>query len=176
MSPLDRLRAALGLGLPAELEGLLAEGEEVLGTARTESGGHLAVTPLGLWVPENAGPRRIGWHVISKATWGDGVLAVTEAERLEDTGDAEVLADHAPVRWRLAAPGKLPRMVRQRVESSIRGRHRKELASGGAWFVLRKVPGRDGVVLQVRPDPGTDREAAAAMAHEAAERMTPPEQ
>jgi hypothetical protein len=42
------------------------------------------------------------------------------------------------------------------VEGSIRSRHHRDLPGGGAWFVQRKVAGRDGVVLQVRPDAGTD--------------------
>ena len=39
-------------------------------------GGHLVLTQLGLWVPEGAEARRIGWHLVSKATWKSGALAV----------------------------------------------------------------------------------------------------
>lgn len=176
MSWLGRLREVLGLGLPADLNGVVPSEEDVLSTARTDSGSHLAVTPLGLWVPESTGHRRIGWHLISKATWSDGVLSVTEASEVGNAGQAVLLADGAAVPWQLERPGDLPRMVRQRVESSIRARHRKELAAGGAWFVLRKVPGSDGVVLQARPDRTADPELVAAIAREAAEVMTPPDE
>ena len=67
-----------------------------------------------------------------------------------------LLADLPPRRLRLADPGRVPETVHARVEGSIRSRHRRDLPGGGAWFVQRKVPGCDGIVLQVRPDPGTD--------------------
>ena len=50
----------------------------------------------------------------------------------------------------------MPEVVHARVEGSIRSRHHRDLPGGGAWFVQRKIAGRDGTVLQVRPDPGTD--------------------
>lgn len=175
MSWVRRVAETLGLVAPAGLEGVIPAGEDVLATATTDSGGRLAVTPLGLWVPEEDGARRIGWHLISKAAWSDGALTVTEADEVEPAGDAVLLADRAPVRWPLAYPGKVPQFVRSRVDGSIRARHRKELPDGGAWFVLRKIPGQDGVVLQVRPEHGTDPEAAAAIAREAAQEIRPPE-
>ena len=175
MSRLRRLGETLGLVAPAGLEGVIPAGEEVLATATTDAGGRLAVTPVGLWVPDADGARRIGWHLISKAAWSDGALTLTEADEVGPAGDAVLLADRAPVRWPLAHPGKVPEFVRRRVDGSIRARHRKELADGGAWFVLRKIPGRDGAVLQVRPDAGTDPETAAAIAREAAHELPPPE-
>jgi hypothetical protein len=70
----------------------------------------------------------------------------------------------------VADPGALPQVVHQRVTGSVRSSHRRELPGGGAWFVQRSVPGRDGVVLQVRVDPGTDLDvvtdiAAAVASH-----------
>jgi hypothetical protein len=47
-------------------------------------------------------------------------------------------------------------VVHERVTGSIKSRHHRDLPGGGAWFVQRKVAGRDGILLQVRPDPGTD--------------------
>jgi hypothetical protein len=67
-----------------------------------------------------------------------------------------LLADRPVRRLRLVDPGKVPEVVHARVEGSIRSRHHRDLPGGGAWFVQRKVPGRDGTMLQVRPDPGTD--------------------
>ena len=74
------------------------------------------------------------------------------------SGDGPVLlADRPARRFRLAEPGRVPEVVHARVEGSIRSRHHRDLPGGGAWFVQRKVAGRDGTVLQVRPDPGRTR-------------------
>jgi hypothetical protein len=54
--------------------------------------------------------------------------------------------------------------VHARVEGTIRSRHHRSLPGGGAWFVQRRVPGRDGVLLQVRADPGTDEAAVRQVA------------
>lgn len=171
------LHRILGDRSPAEFTGELAAGEEVLSSAVTSSGESLVVTALGLWVPADAGYRRIGWHLISKATWREPTLTVTEADRADPAGDAIVIADREPIHFSLRRAGKIPQMVRHRVDGSIRSRYRKELGGGvGAWFVQRKVPGQDGTVLQVRPDPGADTTIVAAIAREAAQRLASPEQ
>ncbi|NIH84598.1 hypothetical protein [Amycolatopsis granulosa] len=168
------LRRLIGDPLPEDFPGRLVESENAIGSAPVRGGGYLVVTELGLWVPDGAGARRIGWHLISKAIWGDGTLAVTEADETGTAGPAVVLRDRVAVRFELPRPGKVPWLVRQRVDGSIRARHRAELASGGVWFVQRKLPGRDGVVLQARPDPGVDLEVVAAIAREAVEKLAPP--
>lgn len=165
------LGGVLGERLPAELSGRLAAQEHVLGWTRVGTGGYVAVTALGLWVPDGGEPRRIGWDLVSKAVWRGDVLTVTEAEVTGRAGRALVLADRAPMNLVLPRPGRIPHLVRQRVEGSIRSRYRKDLPGGGAWFVLRKVPGADGVVLQVRPDQGAEVDTLAEMAQEAAEKL-----
>ncbi|MFE5505020.1 hypothetical protein ACFQ73_20835 [Amycolatopsis japonica] len=165
------LRHLLGDRVPADFGGSLDDGEHVVGSAAVEGGGYLLVTPLGLWIP---GPRRVGWHLVGKAAWSAGVLTLTESEETGTAGDAVLLADKTPVRFELTRPGKVPILVRQRVDGSVRGRHRKEIGTGGAWFVERKVPGQDGTVLQVRPDPGTDVELVKAIAEEAAKKLAKP--
>ncbi|HET6503702.1 MAG TPA: hypothetical protein VFG87_23375 [Amycolatopsis sp.] len=166
------LRRLFGDPLPDDFPGSLEPGENALAAAPVAGGGQVVVTELGLWLPDG---RRVGWHLISKATWADGALTVVEAEEFGTAGAAVLLADRPPMRLALPRPGKVPWMVRQRVDSSIRARHRQELSGGGVWFVQRKVPGRDGVLLQARPDPGVDPGVAAAIAREAAERLAPPE-
>jgi hypothetical protein len=168
------LRRLLGDRLPEGFAGVLADEEHVVGSAEVQGGGHLVVTALGLWVPGPQCPRRIGWHLISKAAWAEGALAVTEADEASTAGDAVFLVDRASVRFAVPRPGKVPILIRQRVDGSIRSRYRKELPGGGAWFVRRKVPGRDGTVLQVRVDPGGDTELVASIAREAAERLAEP--
>jgi hypothetical protein len=142
--------------VPADVARRLATDERVLAVATLGDDGHLVVTSYGLWLPGDEGSRLVGWHLVSKATWGNGALTVVEAEETESVEGAVLLADLPPRRLRLADPGRVPEAVHARVEASIRSRHRRDLPGGGAWFVQRKVPGRDGIVLQVRPDPGTD--------------------
>ncbi|MEU8633519.1 hypothetical protein AB0C38_15205 [Amycolatopsis sp. NPDC048633] len=168
------LRRLLGDRTPADFTGSLSPGEDVVVSAPIDGGGHLVVTQLGLWIPAEGGARRVGWHLIGKAAWAAGVFTLTESAEVGEAGAAVLLADLPPVRFRLAAPGKVPREAYQRVEGSIRSRHRQEIGSGGAWFVQRKVPGRDGTVLQVRPDPGTDAELVAAIAEQAAAKLVNP--
>lgn len=142
--------------LPAGFAGRLDAEERVLATAPDSGGGHVVVTSLGVWLPEG---RRVGWHLISKATWAGGAIGLVEADEVA-TFDAVVLLADRPVRQlRLAEPGRVPQMVHERVTASVLTRHHRDLPGGGAWFVQRKVPGRDGVVLQVRPDAGTDEAA-----------------
>jgi hypothetical protein len=169
------LRYLLGDRLPEGFPGALDRGEDVLGSAEVAGGGHLVVTQLGLWIPTPDGTRRVGWHWVAKAAWDDGVFTLTEAEEARKAGAAVILADRAPVRFILDTPTRVPPLVRQRVDGSIRSRYRKEFAPGGAWFVWRKIPGSDTSVLQVRPDPGTDLDLVAAIASEAALKMANPE-
>lgn len=159
-----------GSAVPPGFSGALAEDERVLAVAEAADG-PLVATRLGLWVPDGAGTRRIGWHLIDKARWRDSALTIVEATEDGAAGAAVLLAEQPPIRFALAQPGKLPEAVQVRVTSSIRGRHYHELPGGGAWFVQRSVPGVDGVVLQVRADPGTDASAVADLAASVAERL-----
>lgn len=153
------LRKLLGREeLPPGFAGSLDAEERVLATAQLSDGGHLVVTSAGMWL----GERRVPWHLISKATWQSGTLVVVEATEQEDLGGVVLLADLPPKRLRLTDAGKVPQVVHERVTRSITSRHHRELPGGGAWFVQRKVPG--GVVLQARPDPGTDTAALRSVA------------
>ncbi len=160
-------RRVFGSGAPDGFTGALGTDEHVLASAAVGSG-WLVATSHGLWVPDagEGGPRRVGWHLISKATWSGNALAVVEAVEDGTAGEAVVLRDLAPRRFPLESPGKVPQVVHERVTGSIKSREHNETV--GAWFVQRKVTGRDGVVLQVRPDPDADlervREVAASVA------------
>jgi len=164
-------RRFFGGGVPEGFTGSLEPDENVAASSALRDGGFLFATTLGLWVPGEDGQRRIGWHLVSKVTWGNGVLELVEASETGTAGEAVLLADQRPVRFVVERAGKLPDVVHIRVNGSIRSRHRRELPGGGAWFVQRKVPGRDGVVLQVRADPGTDPDAVRRVATEVAERI-----
>ncbi len=176
MKLMAAVRALFGRDeLPEGFAGRLDPDEHVLASAAVSAsagGGPLVVSSWGVWLP---GGRRIGWHLVSKAIWDGGALTVVEAEERQagaDGGEADagavLLADRAPLRLPLAEPGRVPQVVQERVTASIRSRHHRELPGGGAWFVRRKVPGRDGVLLQVRPDPGTDEQALRRVVSEVA--------
>lgn len=154
--------------LPPGFTARLDADEHVIASAALTGGGHVVATSMGLWLD---GPRRVSWDLVSKATWGNGAIALVEARLVEDLGGAVLIEDLPPVRLRLAEPGRVPQTVHERVTASIKSRHHRELPGGGAWFVQRKVPGRDGVVLQVRPDPGTDEAAARQVAADAARKL-----
>jgi hypothetical protein len=156
--------------LPEGFGGTLDRDEHVLAVAAP-----VVATSRGLWVPDGSGVRRIGWHLISKATWGDGALSVTEATESATAGAAVILHDLPTERYVLREPGKLPQVVHARVTGSIRSRHHHDLPGGGAWFVQRKVPGQNGIVLQVRPDRGADLAAVQRLAAEVSARMPHPD-
>jgi hypothetical protein len=162
---------------PALPEGVVLEPDEhVIATAEVAGGGQVVATSRGLWlVPSDDEPERLRWHLISKATWEGGTLRVIPARELEDVAGAVLIADETPLRVRLAEPGRVPETVHRRVTGSIKTRHHRDLPGGGAWFVQRTVAGRDGIVLQVRADPGTDADAVRRVAGEVARRLRPGE-
>ncbi|MPY79813.1 MAG: hypothetical protein GEV04_15360 [Actinophytocola sp.] len=164
------LRRLVGDETPDGFVGTLADDEYVLAAATAEQG-HLVATRFGLWLPEPGGARRVGWHLISKATWDDDVLTVIEAEETGRAGESTLIADLLAKRFTLRSPGKLPTVVRERVSESIRARYCKELPGGAAWFVQRSIPGSKDEVLQVRPEPGVDEQIVAEIAREAAEQL-----
>ena len=157
--------------LPAGFAGELAADERVLGVATLPDDGHVVATSYGLWLPEGDGPRLVRWHLISKATWGQGTLTVVEADETGTVAGAVLLADRPARRLRLRRPGRVPEAVHARVTGSIKSRHHRDLPGGGAWVVQRSVPGQDGFVLQVRADPGTDQDAVRSLAAKVAEQV-----
>jgi hypothetical protein len=157
-------------GLPEGFAGRLDADERVLAAAVLIGGGWLVVTSRGVWLPEG---RRVGWHLVSKATWSNGAIGLVEAHETGTVDDVVLLADQPVRRLALVEPGRVPQVVHERVTSSVRTRHRRDLPGGGAWFIQRKVPARDGVVLQVRPDPGTDEDALRRFVADVAHTLRP---
>ncbi|MBP2474051.1 hypothetical protein JOF53_002923 [Crossiella equi] len=160
-----------GITLPEGLSVELTGEERVLALAELAGGGHLVATSHSLVVALPDDTRHIPWHLVSKAVWGNDVLTVTEAEEHGTAGEAVLLADRPPRRYPLSQAGRLPDIVHARVTGSIRSAHRHDLPGGGAWFVQRKIPGRDGVVLQVRADRGTDETAVRTLAAEVSRKL-----
>ena len=167
-------RRLIDPGLPGDFPGRLIADERVLGVAELTDGGHVVATSLGLWLPDGDGVRRVGWHLISKATWAQQPsreLVVTEAEETGTVGEAVLLTDRPAHRFTLATRGSLPEVVNARVTETVKSAHHRELPGGGAWFVQRKVSGADGIVLQVRADPGTDQDAVRTVAGQVAGKL-----
>ncbi|NYD34304.1 hypothetical protein [Actinomycetospora corticicola] len=150
---------------PEGFIGTLDPDERILADARTRKGEVVLATDLGLWV----GERRIPWHLVSKATWGNGALTVVEATESARHGPVVVLADAAPLRLPLPAPGKVPETVQRRVTGVITTRQHHDLPSGGAWFVQRRTP--EGIEVHVRPDAGTDPDEVLTLAEGIAEKL-----
>jgi hypothetical protein len=160
-------RLISGAELPEGFDGSLDADERVLTFAAVAGGGFLVPTSLGLWVPADAtaaapiadaatagagepGHCRIGWHLVSKATWDGRALSVVEADELgpaEGEDGAMLIADRTPRRYPLAEPGQVPQVVHDRVTRSVL---HSEPAAGGGLRVQRKVPGRDGIQVQLR--------------------------
>lgn len=162
----DAVRKLLGRDeVPPGFTGRLDADEHVLGSAALTGGGHVVVSTLGLWLP---GGERLGWHLVSKASWQNGAIELVQAREVDVITGAVLIEDLPVQRLRLADPGRVPEVVHARVTGSIKSRHHRDLPGGGAWFVQRKVPGRDGFVLQVRPDPGTDAAAVRQVAGDVA--------
>jgi hypothetical protein len=125
--------------------------ERVVSWADTADGQVVLATPRGLWWPEADGMRLIGWQHVSKAVWRDGVLAVTEADVVDDM----MMIDRPAVRAELSVPRDLPPTVRSRVEANIVRSEVAAVVGGAARFVARKVPGEDGLRWWARLDTGT---------------------
>jgi hypothetical protein len=137
--------------LPDGFPGTLDPEEHVVAFADVRSGGHLVVTNLGVWFPR--ADERVGWHLVSKATWAEGAMTFVVASE-EDLGKAFLLHDGPPRRFALGEPGKVPKAVHDRVTGSIASRARAVLPDGReGWMLERRLPGRDGTVRQIRPDP-----------------------
>ena len=135
---------------PAEALARLDRDERVVSWASTADGDAVVATPLGLWVP--GGTARLPWHLVTKATWRDGILTVIAAT---DAGDG-VLTEQPPRSVGLAKPRDLPQTVRVRVERGIAFTRRYPVPGGGVRVVGRRVPGRDGISWQLVFDGGAD--------------------
>jgi hypothetical protein len=147
--------------VPAQLSAMLPVRERVVSWADTETGSFVAATPTGLWWPDAAGLRCIGWERIDKAVWRDGALMVIEADVVDDV----FLVDRPPVLVALGTPRDLPPTVRKRVESNIVRSELHTVPGGSARFVARRIPGQDGLMWWARLEDGVDATDEAVRQH-----------
>jgi hypothetical protein len=75
------------------------------------------------------------------------MLTVIEADEVGRDGDAVLIADRGPQRFALPEPASVPELVHTRVTRSVL---HSERSPSGDLVVRRRVPGRDGVQIQIR--------------------------
>ena len=146
---------------PAAVE-VVGRDDRVVSWADTADGTHVLASRRGLWWPADESWRLIGWHVVDKAVWRDGVLTVIEADVMDDL----LLVDRRPVAAPLAVPRDLPPTVRKRVEANVVRTVLEPVPGGSARYVGRRVPGEDGLRWWARLEGGTrpDERVRAAVA------------
>ena len=159
---------------PASVVALLDPDDRVLSWADAADGAAVVASRRGLWLPEAAGPRLIGWQFVDKAVWRDGSLGVVEAELVDDL----LLVDKPLRTVRVDTARDLPATVRKRVEGNVVESHLHPVPGGAGRFVARRIPGRDGLVWWIRLEPGTAdtpevRDAARAIIDELRARHAP---
>lgn len=131
-----------------------------MGLTPTQDGRIMAASRFGLWLVEGDTARRWDWHLISRARLADRVLGVTVADQVGTWPDGTVLlVDRPEVDLRPERLTKLTDSVHHRVRRSVAASRHLPWPNAGGWVVLRRVPGRDGLTVQLRLDPGADPDA-----------------
>lgn len=146
-------------GPPEEFLDVLQSDERVVSWADTADGAVVA-TQRGLWWPDDAGPRLIGWQSVSRATWRNDILTVTEADLVDDL----LMVDRLPVRAVLTVPRDLPPTVKKRVEANIVHSEQVSIGGGTARLVGRRLPGEDGLRWWARLEGGARDDESVRLA------------
>lgn len=159
--------------VPAALQAVFARDEHLLAGAQVDGGDLLAATRYGLYLVRGEEVTRFDWHLISKARLVSGTLFVTlgsEQGRWPD--GAVLLRDEPELALPLTHSARLTDLVHHRVRGSVLASRYLDWPGSGAWVVLRRVTGRDGLTVQVRLDADADpdgdgfSEAVAAVVDE----------
>ncbi len=166
--------------LPPPLRAALREEEHIQAVADLTDGTLLAASRFGLWHVNGGEVSVTGWEFVAKARLTGSVLSVIATHHVGDLPDGTVvLADDSLREHVLAGRSSLTDVVHNRVRRSVVASRHFDHPGGGGWVVLRRVPGRDGLVTQVRLDPGADPadpgfgDAVAALAAELTGGPTP---
>ncbi len=166
--------------LPPPLRAALREDEHIQAVADLTDGTLLAASRFGLWHIDGDDVSVTGWESIAKARLTGSVLSIIPTQLVGGLFDSTVvLADDITREYLLAGRSSLTDEVHNRVRRSVVASGHFDSPGGGGWVVLRRVPGRDGLVTQVRLDPGADpaafgfADAVAELASELAGGPTP---
>jgi hypothetical protein len=149
--------------VPQALSGRLDADELITAMAQTDDGRTLVTTRRGLWVVEQVGAERLGWERVAKARFELGVLTLVPLEDvalpqdLDAAQEMSVVRDGRPRDHRLGRPAKVTDQIHIRVRRSVAASRYLPWPGAGGWVALRRVPGRDGLLLQLRLDPVADQ-------------------
>jgi hypothetical protein len=188
--------------LPPALAGRLEADELITAMAQADDGHSLLTTRRGLWVVDGERAERLGWERVAKARLELGVLTLVPLDdvslpagvdvrpRLPEGVDMPplpadmdagpgmaVVRDGRPWAYRLGRPAKVTDQVHTRVRRSVAASRHLPWPGAGGWVALRRVPGRDGLLVQLRLDPAADPLAPGflpAVRHVAAELRAAP--
>jgi len=154
--------------LPPGLSATLDPDEHIQVLAGCIDGKMLAASRFGLWVVDGQKASRLGWELVAKARLSARVLSIIPTQIVDELPDGTSVLIDEPVReYTLSGRSGLTDVVHTRVRRSVASSRHLDFPGGGGWVVLRRVPGRNGLVRQVRLDPGADSGAlgfAAAVA------------
>ena len=143
--------------MPPVLVAAVDPAEQIQAVAPLIDGESLAVSRFGLWIVTADGAVRWNWELVSKARLTDRTLTVVVAAELEVMPDGTVILTDQPARsFELTGTSRLTDAVHTRVLRSVAASRHLAWPRAGGWVVLRRVPGRDGLTVQVRLDPGAD--------------------
>lgn len=136
--------------IPPILRQAMAPDETVIRAAYTASGHVLAVSRFGLWQVCDQETMRIDWPLVSHARLRENTLHMTLLEPVEKwDDDTAVLRAGAELEWKLPRSTRLTDEVHDRVRRSVAASAYVAGDPGGAWIVLRRVPGHDGLAAQI---------------------------
>ena len=150
------------VSLPPALAGRLEADELITAMAESDDGHRLLTTRRGLWVVRLEAAERLGWERVAKAKLELGVLTVVPLDDVslpEEVGEVpepSVVRDGRPWEYRLGRPAKVTDQVHTRVRRSVAASRHLPWPGAGGWVALRRVPGRDGLLVQLRLDPAAD--------------------
>jgi len=143
--------------LPPRLTAALDPDEHVQVLAGCQDGKMLAASRFGLWVVDEQKASRLGWELVAKARLSARVLSIIPTQVVDELADGTAVLIDEPVReYTLSGRSGLTDVVHTRVRRSVASSRHLDFPGGGGWVVLRRVPGRDGLIRQVRLDPGAD--------------------
>lgn len=139
--------------MPDVLARELQSDEHVQAVATLADGDLLAVTRFGLWLTSAGVAIRWNWETVSKARLAGGTLLLVAAQEVAVTDDGIVLLHDLPARrFDFADRAGLTDAVHTRVRRSIAASRHLPWPGAGGWVVLRRVPGRNGLTVQIRLD------------------------
>jgi hypothetical protein len=143
------------------LVSLIGHDELVIASVRLTPQGALAATREALYLAWNGGQERVPWHLVSKARLEAGTLSITVADEVGTLpSGAVLLRDRGSVAVRPERRNRVTDVVHSRVRGSVVASQRVTAPRAAGWVVLRSVAGRDGLVVQMRLDRGSDSNAS----------------